>query len=553
MEDLTRMKKVGFILTVIFFVFLHIYLGLASIRSLSPTYDEPVHLTAGYIYWKTADFRYDGINHPPFAEMWPATPLLFLKPFLPRHHPIWIAQRWDPVSKWTFADRFLYRNRVHHEKSIEFGRIMQLVLSIFLGLALGLLGYFRGGTWCGLLAMAFWSVSPTFLAHGTLITTDFAFALFFFLFFASLFSFKSWKGRVGSGVLLGLCFASKYFAVAVGPALIGLFLWTKAWDLKEKHKDKKHRVRLNKDLVKTAALVSLVALAIVFVVYRGSGIEFFWNGLSGILFKSFKGHPSFFLGKYRTEGWLLYYPFVFLIKTPIPLLLGLLMALLMVIRKRLSIPPHYWIPPVIFFLLACTSNIQIGHRYILALYPFIVLVVAMALAKGAPWQKVLGVGLFGWMLLGTWSVKPYYLSYFNEVIGGPSQGYKYLTDSNVDWGQGLKALKEELDEEDLKQGIFLSYFGVADPHAYGIPYINVWSDYITNRDDDRGKPGIEPKKLALSVTNLQATYHLQKEAFSWLREIKPEKMIAYSIFLYDFHDQPEKLRKLMEVGEEIKL
>jgi tetratricopeptide (TPR) repeat protein len=65
---------------------------------------------------------------------------------------------------------------------------------------------------------------------------------------------------------------------------------------------------------------------------------------------------------------------------------------------------------------------------------------------------------------------PNYIPYSNELWGGPSQTYKYLTDSNSDWAQQLKSVKQYLDQRGVKDCWFV-YFaaGVAEPEYYGIP------------------------------------------------------------------------------------
>lgn len=50
------------------------------------------------------------------------------------------------------------------------------------------------------------------------------------------------------------------------------------------------------------------------------------------------------------------------------------------------------------------------------------------------------------MLMVFWLVRfgstyPRTLTFFNEFVGGSRNGFKYLTDSNLDWGQHLKLLK----------------------------------------------------------------------------------------------------------------
>ena len=82
-----------------------------------------------------------------------------------------------------------------------------------------------------------------------------------------------------------------------------------------------------------------------------------------------------------------------------------------------------------------------------------------------------------WLILSLWYlassalIHPHYLAYFNELIGGPKNGYKYLTDSNLDWGQDLPSLAKligEIKNQDSSQEVYLSYFGTDNPSTYGI-------------------------------------------------------------------------------------
>ena len=56
---------------------------------------------------------------------------------------------------------------------------------------------------------------------------------------------------------------------------------------------------------------------------------------------------------------------------------------------------------------------------------------------------------------------PGYLSYFNVFVH-PADSYRLLTDSNLDWGQGLLALRQYQRDHPDEQ-ISLSYFGSVDP------------------------------------------------------------------------------------------
>jgi hypothetical protein len=64
---------------------------------------------------------------------------------------------------------------------------------------------------------------------------------------------------------------------------------------------------------------------------------------------------------------------------------------------------------------------------------------------------------------------PHYLSYFNIASGGSEKGYRWLIESNLDWGQDLPGLKKYLDKNNIKE-VKLGYFGRVDPGIYGISY-----------------------------------------------------------------------------------
>jgi hypothetical protein len=58
-------------------------------------------------------------------------------------------------------------------------------------------------------------------------------------------------------------------------------------------------------------------------------------------------------------------------------------------------------------------------------------------------------GLLVWHALSAVRISPDYLAYFNELVGGPRNGYLYLGDSNLDWGQNRSRAKAYAREHDL--------------------------------------------------------------------------------------------------------
>ncbi|HZL99129.1 MAG TPA: hypothetical protein VFD43_02660, partial [Planctomycetota bacterium] len=78
----------------------------------------------------------------------------------------------------------------------------------------------------------------------------------------------------------------------------------------------------------------------------------------------------------------------------------------------------------------------------------------------------------GWQVADSLAIRPHYLAYFSPVCGGPSQGWRHLVDSSLDWGQDLPGLADYLEEQRRSasppEEVYLSYFGTGSPDAEGI-------------------------------------------------------------------------------------
>jgi hypothetical protein len=135
------------------------------------------------------------------------------------------------------------------------------------------------------------------------------------------------------------------------------------------------------------------------------------------------------------------------------------------------------VPAGVYLYVAMTSHLNIGARHILPVWVFLGL-----FAAGGVWSWVETEGRWhrGWAyavgvlllmhVVSSAKAYPNYMAYSNELWGGPSRTYKYLTDSNTDWAQQLVAVKRYTDEHGIKDCWF-AYF--ADPFLrgsdYGIP------------------------------------------------------------------------------------
>jgi hypothetical protein len=207
-------------------------------------------------------------------------------------------------------------------------------------------------------------------------------------------------------------------------------------------------------------------------------------------------------------------------------------------------------PVIVVFLALSQAKVNIGLRHILPVYPFLIVLAArlatIRLRRRLLAQIFISIPVL-FAAMSSLQIGPHQLAYFNELVGGPEQGYRYLSDSNVDWGQDLKGVKAYMEKENLPI-IYLSYFGTAPPSYYGIRYQYVPGAWPLEWPPPSDKvPADAPRKiLAISVSNLQDVATSYDPLFRWLWTRQPLAKIGYSIFIYDLTDDREGLMKLEE-------
>ena len=128
------------------------------------------------------------------------------------------------------------------------------------------------------------------------------------------------------------------------------------------------------------------------------------------------------------------------------------------IRERFGIRPSFFAMTALVVSNAATSVSE-----------FAGIASAMEILGVSRYIAVPVAALGVWLVLGALRVSPHYLAYFNQIAGGPGNGYRCLVDSNLDWGQDLKGLKRYMDRNGITS-IKLSYFGTVNPRQYGIAY-----------------------------------------------------------------------------------
>jgi hypothetical protein len=276
--------------------------------------------------------------------------------------------------------------------------------------------------------------------------------------------------------------------------------------------------------------------------------------LNGLLYtyQSALMRQTYLLGEYSMTGWWYYFPIAMITKAPLALIAACLVA---IVVFALAIRTLGWrptlgtwtaacliIPPVIFLASAMRSNLNLGLRHILPVYPFIYLGIGLAISyawrhwRGAT-KWTAGVLALALAVETLWAF-PDYLAFFNTAAGGKRGGLKILGDSNLDWGQDLKLLaqwQQERQRTHPNENLYLVYFGLADPWAYGIKYVNFPGGYgFGPKWEKRMEPGI----IAISATALQGIYtanlidEATREQYMQLLRSEPLEVLGGSIYLY---------------------
>jgi Dolichyl-phosphate-mannose-protein mannosyltransferase len=527
--------------------------GIAFIRANSQTYDEAAHLVAGYSYLVTRDFRLDS-EHPPLIKELLALPLLirYHLPFNPD------PQRWQHKDAFRLGLDFLYRAAVPADQMLSLARLASLLIGAWLIALVGWWAYRLWGREAALLAMALASFDPNLIAHSSLVTTDIGVSAAIVSTLYGLWEYANrptWRLLVGTGLAAGIALAAKYSALALLPIIVliafMLFFTDSGFVLPLRNNPRRP---MDRAIHAAAVLVVIFSISLLVIppVYLVHSTDTWWSGLQLVLTIIRDGRPSFYFGDYSYDGWWSYHLTAFLFKTPVGtlLLFGLSLGL-QTTRTRLTWRTAAFLvaPIIVICALTTQSKLAVGLRHILPIYPFVFILAGRvaALRWGHRQFALFLISVcVAFAALSSLRVAPHQLAYFNELVGGPNRGHRYLLDSNLDWGQDLKAVKAYMEREKVPI-IYLSYFGTAPPSYYGIRYQFVPGTWpLESPPMEKVPVEAQRKLLAISVNNLQDLAKPSYPLFQWLRQREPIAKLGYSIFIYDLTDDSPGLANLEE-------
>ncbi|HYM80978.1 MAG TPA: glycosyltransferase family 39 protein [Candidatus Limnocylindria bacterium] len=500
---------------------IHLALVLWGAARNSVTFDENFHLPAGVLV-VARGYTAASIAQPPLVKTLCALPALAAGARLPADSSVaWGAEA-------AVGESFMRRNADRYHRVFFAGRLAVVVMSVLLGLLVWRFARRLYGGPAGLLALASWALLPETLAHAGVVGMDLPTGL---VFVATVYAF--WRfARTGTGrdwTLTALAVAAaaltRFSAVQLAPMLVILAVWgTLA-----------RRVRRPRRLWLGLVLLPLVALAALVVGYPGHttldplGSSAFlsesfqsfarshpsWRlplpdpylgGLDYLAYLTELHKPSYLLGQLHREQVWHYFPVAAAVKWPLGLF-ALALARLALTSASRRAPRSAWheafllVPIAVVVGFAIVSDLAYGVRYLYPVLPFLCIWCGGLLAHPAK----LGFGRAGTrrarmrgrhavataalavLALETATTAPHYLSFFNLAAGGAGRQDRIVNDSNVDWGQGLIALREELARRGIAR-IHLAYHGTTDPALYGI-------DYVPYRG---GPVGLESDWIAIS-------------------------------------------------------
>lgn len=478
-----------------------------SVRQESQTFDEPAHLYAGYSYWLRSDF---GVNpeHPPLVKLVAALPAMVSRPKYP-----------EPTNRFFRADSVVGGARLLAQPGgdalLNHARIAVSVFTFLLGLLVVLAANEMFGQATALFALALFVFDPLILAHGALVGTDMGATC---CMFGTVYAFYRYVKRPTVALLAvcavaaGLALAVKHSMILVFPLLVLLSAVEVAMWRPQTEDSARGRGRYALRLAGSIAAMAVVAVAILWAFYGfryearpGGGSlapptaiflqglhhpaeahaiafaerhhllpEAYLYGLTDVTILSNEGRLMFLFGKVYPNGRWFYFPSAFLIKSTIGFMLLLLLlpfarSLWRSERRREML--FLIVPPAVYFAAAMASKLDIGIRHVLPIMPFLIVLAAagaVSLARQSRgWAWAVSV-LLVLHIASSLHAYPNYLPYSNEFFGGPSGTYRVLSDSNVGWGGGLKALHASLERRHVTDCWF-AYSAPPDTAAFQIP------------------------------------------------------------------------------------
>ncbi len=537
------------------------------------TVDETTFMGGGYAYFKTGSCRMAEEN-PLLAQLLIAAPMLAFDVHVSdQAQALMDGRAVSPVGwRWnvTFAPvRQLFPEGVnwYHDSVAEaqyFGKILvydpandaerllfwSRFTQLLLTLATTVFVFFwarqlTGNEWAGLMAAVLWAFNPAALAYGHLAITEPGISLTYAVaiwWFTRTVESPRPRNAFILGALTALALQMKLLALILMPSYVALLalLWLR---------DRK--IAPVKQLAVWTGLFlagGWVATMVIYFPHCGPPppIDFgqaqelrvpdwftslrallipgeFAKAVTLKLLHSQVGQDAFLMGHWSKMGWWYYYLVVLWFKTPVPLILLTAVGAVLLLRRLKAVPYAAlvpWAATALYLLSALTSKIDIGVRHVMPIYPLLAVGVVDQFARlDRKWWIGAWAGC-AWLAAVALFAYPDFLPYCNVFAGGTANGYQQIIDSNYDWGQDGKRLKQWMADNHVDH-IYLDFFGTQTAIE--------WHQIPNTRVDAQAARQITEGYLVVSVSELM------RPEWDWLRaQYQPVTRIGYTLFVYRF-------------------
>ena len=466
-----------------------------SVRQLSQTADEATHLYAGYRDLKCGDLTVSP-EHPPLAKIVAAAPLLLMNlrlnctPFKGGAE----AQALTSLS-WLYLQNW--------RPALARARVAVSVFALGLCLLVWIAARRMFDFATAIVATTLLVFEPSVLAFGGIVMTDLPVTCTMLL---AVYGFYLWVNHRTARYLMltalatGLTLLAKHSGLVVVPILCVLAVVDALVD----RAGPKATVQVMGRNLLAVALICAIAIG---VVWAGYGMRFaahpgsvqfpeaaagatsssarildvlkhyrvlpeaYLEGFARALSISSQPGPAFVAGKiYLHAPWF---------STPLNLLIrsttaSWLMILVSAFGVATAFKQHrreilFLLIPLGIFLAVCLrASTNVGVRYLLPMFPLLVVAVAAAcvkLAQRVKWARYAIPCLLLLHAASSLHAYPNYLSYANEFWGGPANAYRYVT--WLDIGQAYPEARAYLDQHPAKNCWFFTGWQW-DPRMYGV-------------------------------------------------------------------------------------
>jgi hypothetical protein len=324
--------------------------------------------------------------------------------------------------------------------------------------------------------------------------------------------------------------------------------------------------------------------AVVDAIVRGipldylGGLDFQWTHTEG-------GIPNYFHGRLSAGGFWYYYLAALGMRMPLGLWCIALLAGYRAARGAVgprSDEECLLLAPLVLFLV-CQVNTTVTYlRYLMPVVPFVCISLARVAAAalgphaaavgataspaapgfGSPlghsptsgrpvarWYAWLAAALVAATVGSPLVRHPHYLGYFNELVGGVHNGWRYFGPSEHDMGQDARRLADWQRRHPEARPMRVAIFS-----AFALVYLGIREDGVTSSNGltwftDARSLKIEPRvgylaisvgvlnELAASATDFSQPHNPSHDFCRWLRDRPPREMVSTTIFVYRLSEQ----------------